>query len=140
MLTRTQIDQCISRIPEKTGSDERRAAYSVITGFAEGKSVSEIASYYSLTEEVISYWMSYFDFQSSKKKGNGKRSSKTIVIEKHLAENVGKRVNFADLAKELSISVPTVYNFYNANRSYFKKIGRGNFEIIDPKILRANEK
>jgi hypothetical protein len=42
------------------------------------------------------------------------------------------------LATDVQISLPTFYNFYNANRSSFKKVKRGHFEIIDPKVERAN--
>jgi predicted DNA-binding transcriptional regulator AlpA len=38
------------------------------------------------------------------------------------------------------ISMPTFYNFYNANRGYFKKVKRGQFEIIDPNAEREKDK
>lgn len=137
MLTRAQIDKYITEIPANTDPDDRRAAYSVITGFGEGKSVSEISSYYTISKEIVEHWMSYFDFASTKAQSKGKRTSKTKVIEEYLSKNVGKTINFAKVAEELNISVPTVYNFHRDNRSYFKKVERGSFEIVDPKVERA---
>jgi transposase len=139
MLTRAQIDKYIEEIPSGIDPDDRRAAYSVITGFADGKSVSEISSYYGISKEIIQHWMGYFDFSSSKAESKGKRTSKTKVIEDYLAKNVGKTINFAKVAEELKISVPTVYNFHRDNRSYFKKIERGSFQIVDPKVERAKQ-
>jgi hypothetical protein len=137
MLTRAQIDQYIKDIPAGIGAEERRAAYATITGFSEGKGVNEICTYYTLNPDTVERWMNFFNFTSTKGKTSGKRSSKSAAIEKFLLENAGKQVNFAELAGQLSVSVPTVYNFYNANRLYFRKLGRGNFEILDPKAERA---
>ena len=139
MLTRAQIDKYIAEIPSDIHSDERRAAYSVITGFADGKSINEITSYYAIPVEVVTHWMGYFDFASTKVQSKGKRTSKTKIIEDYLAKNVGKTINFAKVAEELKISVPTVYNFHRDNRSYFKKVERGSFEIVDPKAERAKQ-
>ena len=137
MLTRAQIDEYIKEIPENIEADERRAAYATITGFAEDKSVNDIASYYAINKETVIHWMGYFNFTSTKTAKQGKKSSKTSLIENYLSQNIGKTINFTKLAEELNISVPTVYNFYNSNRSYFKKISRGNFEILDPKAERS---
>jgi predicted AAA+ superfamily ATPase len=137
MLTRAQIDNYIKEIPADTEADERRAAYATITGFAEDKSVNEIVSYYSLNKDSVLKWMAHFDFSSRKPEKSGRRTSKTKMIEDYLAKNVGKVVNFTEVATELNISTPTVYNFYNANRLYFKKVSRGSFEILDPKAERS---
>lgn len=139
MLTRAQIDKYITKIPEGIEPDERRAAYSVITGVGEGKSISDIASYYSISKEIVEYWINYFNFSTTKSQTSGKRTSKTKLIEDYLSKNVGKTINFAKVAEELKISVPTVYNFHRDNRSYFKKVERGSFEIIDPKVERAKQ-
>jgi hypothetical protein len=37
------------------------------------------------------------------------------------------------------MSLPTFYNFYNANMGYFKKVKRGSFEILDPRQERAKK-
>jgi signal recognition particle subunit SEC65 len=139
MLTRAQIDKYITQIPAGIDPDDRRAAYSVITGFGDGKSIGEISSYYAISKEVVDTWMVYFDLSSTKSHSKGKRTSKTKIIEEYLAKNVGKTINFAKVAEELKISVPTVYNFHRDNRSYFKKVERGSFQIIDPKVERAKQ-
>lgn len=137
MLTRAQIEEYIKEIPSDIAEDERRAAYATITGVAEDKSMNEIVSYYSLSQDSVAHWMSYFNFSSTKGKSAGKRTPKTKVIEDYLSKNTGKTINFAKLAEELGVSTPTIYNFYNANRSYFKKLSRGSFEILDPKAERT---
>lgn len=132
MLTRAQIDKYITLIPVGIDPDDRRAAYSVITGFGDGKSVGEIVSYYSISKDVVEHWIDYFGFATVKSQTSGKRTSKTKLIEDYLSKNVGKTISFAKVAEELKISVPTVYNFHRDNRSYFRKVERGTFEIVDP--------
>jgi hypothetical protein len=41
------------------------------------------------------------------------------------------------MAEEVGMSLPTFYNFYNANVGYFKKVQRGSFQILNPKEERA---
>ena len=130
MLTRAQIDSYVKEVPENIDADERRAAYATITGFGEDKSVAEIAQYYSLTRDVVIKWMDYFEFTSQKQEATAKRSGKTKKIESYLKDNVGKVVSPKQVAEEIGMSLPTFYNFYNANRSFFKKVKRGEFEIL----------
>jgi transposase len=137
MLTRAQIDSYVKEVPENIDADERRAAYATITGFGEDKSVAEIAQYYSLTRDIVIKWMDYFEFTSQKQEAAAKRSSKSKKIESYLKDNVGKTVTPKQVAEEVGMSLPTFYNFYNANRSYFKKVKRGEFEILDPKAERS---
>jgi len=137
MLTRAQIDSYVKEVPENIDADERRAAYATITGFGEDKSVAEIAQYYSLTRDVVIKWMDYFEFTTQKLEATAKRSSKSKKIESYLKDNVGKTVTPKQVAEEVGMSLPTFYNFYNANRSYFKKVKRGEFEILDPKAERS---
>jgi hypothetical protein len=81
--------------------------------------------------------MDYFEFTSQKQEATAKRSSKSKKIESYLKDNVGKTVTPKQVAEEVGMSLPTFYNFYNANRSYFKKVKRGEFEILDPKAERS---
>lgn len=136
MLTRAQIDSYVKEVPEDIDADERRAAYSTITGYGEDKSIAEIAQYYSLSKDTVIRWMDYFNFSAERERSAGKRSSKTKMIESYLSSNVGKVVTPKQVAEEVGMSLPTFYNFYNANRSYFKKVKRGEFEILDPKAER----
>lgn len=137
MLTREQIDAYIKNVPASASADDRRTAYSVITGFGEDKSIGEIVQYYSLDRDGVNYWMQYFKFADMKAESTGKRSSKSKKIEQYLKQNIGKVVTPKQVSEDINMSLPTFYNFYNANRSYFKKIQRGQFEIIDPKAERA---
>ena len=60
-------------------------------------------------------------------------------IEEYLKANIGKVVTPKQVAEDVKMSLPTFYNYYNANRSFFKKVQRGQFEIIDPKVERTKE-
>lgn len=136
MLTRAQIDSYVKEVPTDIEADDKRAAYATITGYGEDKSVAEIAQYYSISRDTVLKWMNYFNFSNDKTNSKGKRSSKTKMIESYLSSNVGKTVTPKQVAEEVGMSLPTFYNFYNANRSYFKKVKRGEFEILDPKAER----
>lgn len=140
MLSRSEVEGYIKQIPKGITSDEWRYASATITGFSEDKSVSEISGYYSIDKDIVKYWMDYFNFTNIKEQKSSKRSSKTKVIQDYLNKNEGKIINFAKLADELNISTPTVYNYYNSNRAYFKKINRGTFEILNPKNERKISK
>jgi hypothetical protein len=137
MLTRAQIETYVKEIPEAIDPEDLRAAYATITGFAEDKSIKEIQSYYSLSSEKVDQWMNYFKFNTVRSENVGKRSSKTKKIENYLKENTGKIVTPKQVAEDVGMSLPTFYNFYNANMGYFKKVKRGSFEILDPRQERA---
>lgn len=139
MLTRAQIENYVQEIPKEIDAEDRRAAYATITGFAEDKSIKEIQSYYSLSPEMVNRWMDYFKFTAERSERVGKRTSKTKKIESYLKDNVGKTVTPKQVAEEVGMSLPTFYNFYNANTGYFKKVQRGSFEILDPKQERAKK-
>ena len=66
-----------------------------------------------------------------------KTKQNNIVI--YLEKNVGQVVTPAKVSTDVSISLPTFYNFYNANRQFFKKVKRGQFEIVNPKNQRESE-
>lgn len=133
MLTQAQVEEYTLLIPEETDGEDRRAAYATITGFKDDKSINEIASYYSLQQENVVYWWNFFNFSSTEKKVVGKRGSKTKKIEDYLVANVGKEVTPTQVANEIGMSLPTFYNYLNANRHLFKKVKRGVFEILNPK-------
>lgn len=137
MLTRTQVENYVKQIPNGIEPEDRRAAYATITGFSEDKSVKQIHTYYALTSEVVEKWMDYFKFNTDKAEQTGKRSSKTKKIENYLKDNIGKVITPKQMAEEVGMSLPTFYNFYNANVGYFKKVQRGSFEILDPQKERA---
>jgi hypothetical protein len=132
MLSKIEEDTLIKKIPKECHSEERRAAYSVIAARRQDWTMKQACGYYSISEEHADRWWNYFNFSEDAKSPSGKRGRKTKDIMRYLKENIGKTITPKDLTDSLEISLPTFYNFYNANRSYFKKVKRGQFEIIDP--------
>lgn len=139
-ITPNRIEQMIKRIPEGTTGEDRRAAYCALTGFKDGKSARQTAAYYTVSLELVEKWLEFFNLnadqpQDAKKKRG--RKSKDLI--NYVKSNTGKVVTPKVVAEELGISLPTFYNFYNANRGFFKKIKRGEFEIINPEIIKKTE-
>ena len=128
------FDKLISLIPV---SDHREAA-SVIYGHYKGWSPSKTIKYYNIDEKSYSTYAELFKFKEKVVNQVSGRKSKQDNIVSFLSGNVGKVITPVQLATDVEISLPTFYNFYNANRSYFKKVKRGHFEIVDPKVERAN--
>jgi hypothetical protein len=127
-------DNLISKVPV----DSHREAYSVIYGHYKGWAPSKTIKHYNLSEEMYSYYANLFDFTERGEKIMAGRKSKQDNIVSFLTGNVGKVVTPIEVSTNVEISLPTFYNFYNANRGYFKKVKRGHFEIVDPKTERAN--
>lgn len=121
-------------------SATERTASAVIYGYHKGWNLSKTIKYYNLEEDVAKNFWKQFDF---KIKEGGQIMSRTktkqnnIVI--YLEKNVGQVVTPAKVSTDVSISLPTFYNFYNANRQFFKKVKRGQFEIVNPKEQRESE-
>lgn len=136
MLTKQQEQKLTAMISEDIQGEERRAAYAVITGYREGKSVKQIVSYYSLDEKLVTDWWTRFSLSEPTATTTGKRGRKSKNIISYVESNIGKTVTPKQVAEEAGISLPTFYNFFNANRGYFKKIKRGEFEIINPNTER----
>lgn len=127
-------DKLISSVPV---SDHREAS-SVIYGHYRGWSPSKTIKYYNIDEQIYSKYAELFKFGEKVVNEMTGRKSKQDNIVNFLNGNVGKVITPVQLATDVEISLPTFYNFYNANRSYFKKVKRGHFEIVDPKVERAN--
>lgn len=123
----------------KIDSNVERIASSVFYGHYKGWNLPKIVKYYSLPKDIAKELWSRFNF--SEKGGEEKVTrtrSKQDTIVGFLKTNVGKVITPAEVSQNLSISLPTFYNFYNANRHYFKKVQRGKFEILNPETERAN--
>ena len=118
--------------------DDHREAASVIYGHYKEWSPSKTAKYYNLSEEIYEKYAEMFNFKERMVKQMTGRKSKQDNIVNFLNGNVGKVVTPVQLATDVQISLPTFYNFYNANRGYFKKVKRGHFEILNPKEERAS--
>jgi hypothetical protein len=110
-----------------------RTATSVIHGYYKGWGLAKTAKYYSLEEKLATDYWKHFNF---KIKEGGKIMSRTKTkqnnIVNYLQKNVGQIVTPAKVSTDVSISIPTFYNFYNANRQFFNKVKRGQFQIVNP--------
>lgn len=117
-----------------------RTASSVIYGYYKGWNLAKTIKYYNLEEEAAKTFWKQFNF---KIKEGGQTMSRTKTkqnnIVSYLEKNVGQVVTPAKVSTDVSISLPTFYNFYNANRQFFKKVKRGQFEIVNPKEQRESE-
>ena len=89
-------------------------------------------------KEIYEKYADMFNFKERMVKQMTGRKSKQDNIVNFLNGNVGKVVTPVQLATDVQISLPTFYNFYNANRGYFKKVKRGHFEILNPKEERVS--
>lgn len=134
------FDRLIFSLPEETRLTDYRVAAAVIYGYYKGWSPSKTCRYYNVTEEEYKKYSSLFKFEQREvntKMKTGRKSKQENIVS-FLTGNVGKIVTPAQVAEDVNISLPTFYNFYNANRGYFRKVKRGQFEIIDPKTERTN--
>lgn len=118
--------------------DNHREAASVIYGHYKEWSPSKTVKYYNISEEIYEKYAEMFNFKERMVKQMTGRKSKQDNIVNFLNGNVGKVVTPVQLATDVQISLPTFYNFYNANRGYFKKVKRGHFEILNPKEERVS--
>lgn len=118
-----------------TPENERYAA-SVFYGYYKGWNINHIIRHYNVPEQIASEYWSMFGFTSKGGESVTRTRSKQDTIVGYLRQNIGQVVTPAQLSKEVSISLPTFYNFYNANRHFFKKVKRGQFEILNPEQER----
>ncbi|MEY3376896.1 MAG: hypothetical protein RL463_1206 [Bacteroidota bacterium] len=140
MLTHQAAENIIKTIPAEVGGEDRRAAYATVTGVKDGKSVKEISHYYSVDIDLVNKWIEFFNLDNTTVKKDVKRGRKSKDLISYVKSNIGKTVTPKDVANELGISLPTFYNFLNANRGFFKKVKRGEFQIINPDDIRNSEK
>ena len=133
-------NKLMNTIKTAMDSTTERTASAVIYGYHKGWNLSKTIKYYSLEEDVAKNFWKQFDF---KIKEGGQIMSRTKTkqnnIVTYLEKNVGQVVTPAKVSTDVSISLPTFYNFYNANRQFFKKVKRGQFEIVNPKEQRESE-
>lgn len=136
--TKAFDDICDKLISKVSNPGNHREAYSVIYGHYKGWAPSKTIKHYNITETVYNHYADLFEFTERGEKIMAGRKSKQDNIVNFLTGNVGKVVTPIEVSTNVDISLPTFYNFYNANRGYFKKVKRGHFEIVDPKVERAN--
>lgn len=140
MLNAQQEKTFIAMIPSDSTGEDRRAAYSVITGIKDDKNMAQIATYYSVSEELVLKWYNFFSLEDRSVSTKGRRGRKGKDLTNYVKTNFGKTITPKLVVEELGISLPTFYNFYNANRGFFKKVKRGEFQIVDPSIERSASK
>ena len=135
-----KFGQLMNTLKKPYDSNIERTASSVIYGFYKNWSLTRTVKYYNLEEEVAKNLWKNFNF---KIKEGGQTMSRTKTkqnnIVSYLEKNVGQVVTPTKVSTDVSISLPTFYNFYNANRQFFKKVKRGQFEIVNPKEERNTE-
>lgn len=137
MITDKQIETMLKTVPSEMYKDVAGA----LTGAKNGMSATETAKFYSIGVPFVQEcWSKYGLTTETLPTSTGKRSDKNNAIKKFLGSNIGKTIKPQDLVDASGISMPTFYNFYNANRGYFKKVKRGQFEIIDPNTERNKDK
>lgn len=140
MLNSQQEKKFIGMIPADITGEDRRAAYAVITGLREDKTAAQICAYYSVSKDLVQKWYEFFAISDIPAQAKGRRGRKGKDLTGYVKSNIGKTVTPKEVVEALGISLPTFYNFYNANRGYFKKIKRGEFEIINPDEQRSISK
>jgi hypothetical protein len=127
-------------IPSDSAGEDRRAAYSVIAGIKDDKNMKQIATYYSVSDELVLKWYNFFSLEDRSVSTKGRRGRKGKDLTNYVKTNFGKTITPKLVVEELGISLPTFYNFYNANRGFFKKVKRGEFQIVDPSAERSASK
>lgn len=116
-----------------------RTGGAVFYGYHKNWNLPKIITYYNLNKDLAVNAWSLFGFKERGGVKVNKTRSKKEVITAYLKQNVGQIVTPAKVSEDVQISLPTFYNFYNANRHFFKKTGRGQFEVLNPEAERARE-
>lgn len=139
-MSHVEITKLVKTIPTNISQEEQRIAASVATGYFYNKSLKECISFYSLNPDTAIYWWNKFGFEKvdQTEKASKKKKAKSFI--EFIDSNVGKIVSMKALSEELSISMPTAYKYVSDNRSAFKKVGHGKYEIVDTKKERVESK
>lgn len=131
-------DKAIEKLGKAYAEAEREIA-SVFYGYYKGWNLAKISKYYGVPVDFAKEVWDKLGFEQQGGEVKVARTkSKQDAIVGFLKTNVGKVVTPAEVTSNLNISLPTFYNFYNANRHYFKKVKRGTFEILNPEVDRVN--
>lgn len=139
-ITQKEIDEILRSLPKSTDPEVWKDISSALIGFREGKSAKETSTYYNISLDFVNECWNKYNLMSNVKKEIGKRSAKAANIKTFLRDNIGKTITPKDVVDATNISMPTFYNFYNSNRAYFKKVKRGQFQVLDPSSEREKAK
>jgi len=139
MITDKDISEFLKQLPRDIDPEEWRMIAASLTGLRDGMSPKEVAGYYNISKDFV---VDFYNKNNAtvEKSERGSRKKKQSNMIEFLKSNVGKTITPKEFAEAVNISLPTFYNFFNANRGYFKKIKRGEFEIVDPSEIRKEEK
>jgi len=140
MLSPVQAEKLIQSLPKPISPEDHRTACSIITGVRDGKTLSQSISYYSLSHDLANKWWDFFNFSEVRPVEKKKRGAKTSKLDQFIKSNIGKTLKSTDIINMCEITTPTLYNYINANRGFFKKVSRGTYEIIDPQQERKEAK
>lgn len=140
MLSKEQEEKLIKLIPSDATGENRRAAYSVLAGVREDKSPHQVAGYYTVDIDLVNYWYKFFGFHLPSSEAGKTKGRKSKDLNSYVKTNIGRTITPKIVVDEIGISLPTFYNYYNANRHLFKKVKRGEFEILNPAQVRAEQK
>lgn len=139
MITNQEITAILANIPRDTDAEVVRYIACCLNGIRDTLSIREVSAYYSVPIEFVSDYYSKNQFEIQKE-GKGSRKRKSSDINTFIKNNIGREITPAQFSEEVGISLPTFYNYFNANRGWFKKIKRGLFEIVDAEATRQSEK
>lgn len=139
MITNQEITERLAKLPRGIDSEEWRQNAACLTGMRDGLTPKQVSAYHNVPIEFVISYYGNSEFETQKE-GKGSRKKKSADILNFIKSNVGKQITPAEFAEEVNISLPTFYNYFNANRGWFKKIKRGVFEIVDADSARKGEK
>ena len=135
------VNRMIKTVPKQIDQEDYRTAASIISGFYSNKTLNEIIKHYSLSKDISHKWWEYFGFNTNQfGEVKSKRGSKSSSLDSFVKENIGKTFKSNEILAICEITNPTLYNYINANRGSFKKVGRGLYEIIDANEERSKVK
>ena len=112
-------------------NERMRARYCVLTN--PTWTPEQIVSYYSIDKNVA---LEVFGVDKESVSKKPKRSDKYEAIKKWCAENVFAEVTTTEIADIGEISYQTALKYIADNPHTFRKVGRGKYEVRDPKADR----
>lgn len=115
--------------------EAQRWAYVKQIARERGMSLAKAASYYSIDKKVIKP-EELSEVVSERK---SKRKDKYSLADKFVSENLFEVITPAQLAEVAGFSYPTAVKYINNHPHHFRKVGRGRYEIRDPKSDKEHE-
>lgn len=85
-------------------------------------------------------WWNRFNFSDVAPEEKKRRGGKTAKLDEYIKSNFGKTLKSNDIIEQCEITTPTLYNYINSNRHFFKKVARGTYLILDPEAERKEAK